>query len=162
METGWHSDGFPIGPESTIQPQHIIEAACKFDPGRLAILIAEAIPGLLEITPTCDIAQNRAVYTRLLTCLFVPVRFSDGQGVSLRRGEANERLGRLALSTNSLSKMNGIYSLVVMAIPVVGITMQKLRSCQPAYRLRKQAVVEIQTWFAAHASRPGITNFPEA
>jgi hypothetical protein len=147
LETGWHSDGFPIGPEATVQPQHLVEAVCsKFDPARLELLMAEAVPGLVEITPTCDIVQNRAVYTRLLTCLFVPVRFSDGQGVSLRRGEANERLGKLALSTTPLSKMKGIYSLVVMAIPVVGITMQKLRSCQPAFRLRKQAVVEIQTW----------------
>jgi hypothetical protein len=167
IASGWNSGTFPIGNDAAISPRHVVEAVCKTEadnPKRTEQMIADCVAGLVEITPSCDIAQGSAVYSRLLTCLFVPLSLSDKadkKGLTVRSGAANKNLGRLALVKSPPADIDGVYRLVVTAIPVWGIAMENLGKCQPAYRLRTQAVIEVQTWFAAHALRPGMTNFPE-
>lgn len=102
-------------------------------------------PILVEITPACDFAQRKHVNIRLVAGLLVP----HTDICLIKTADFVRKLPVLKLDGEPEPQY-----LFLDAHFLVGICPRDF-GIQPAFRLRKQLLVDIQAWFAAHAARPG-------
>jgi hypothetical protein len=120
---------------------------------------------LVELTPSCDHAQKKAFFSRLLGGVLL--RRPDP--ISALLSEYCGRGGELVLPAGSRGfcrqfpfvflNCGGLlasdYSLILDARYLFTVPVAKLSSCSPVFRLRHEVAVDCAAWFAGHASRPG-------
>jgi hypothetical protein len=119
-------------------------------------VMSACTPATVEFTADCDFAQDRVLQARLMSGFFVPsARIGDvGDGQHLRR------YGPLRLTAVPGCSLVGSYWLVFSALHLMGCAADVLEAQLAPYRVRRQALADLQSWFAAHASRPGMIKLP--
>lgn len=148
-------------------PRDIVKESQKFKDWKAEVKVfsPHCIPCLLELTPACDHAQNKAVFSRLLGGLLVCrpkvwgemlateyVRDGDLELPAGSRGFCRQ-LPFVTLSSAGIE--TGEYSLVVDARYLVTVPVSRLATAQPAFRFRQEIAIDVAAWFAGHAARPG-------
>jgi len=121
----------------------------------------ESHPVSIEINPSCDYAQSKARYSRLIPGLFVKSEHYNLEGVTTHeiRSETNyiKTVGPFCFDDNDKTPMNGTYYLILNAHYVSGMKIKDMNTKQPLLRMRKQLLTDVQAWFSGHAARPGYT-----
>ena len=155
---GWHTD-FPISdrPEAPIQQNELLEHVCTIpvkasERDQRLDELAGCMPVLVEMTPDCDFAQQRVRRARLIAGLLVPADCEN----RIRKADFLQKLRAVHLEKHPGCEVEGDYVLVIDALYVHGTPLIELEQCHEGWRLRKQQLVDLQSWFSAHAHRPGV------
>jgi hypothetical protein len=108
---------------------------------------------LLEISASCDQVQGNVRAARFLSGLIVPK--DELKKIKEPKDYSNFiwRIGPLYIQIEDLK---GIYYLYFSARHLVTCPVVKIVNMKPFARLRSEALADIQSWFARHASRPGL------
>ena len=114
-------------------------------------ILAECPAILLEITPECDYSQGKAPQARLLAGLLVP----SGRSRELSSRDYVRKLRDATFRAHEGCSISGDYVVVLDALNVVTLARLELAIQVAPYRLRGPALVDVQSWFGRHASRPG-------
>jgi len=127
----------------------LINKTCDSVPANKNVVV----PVLIVITPYCDYAQNKAYFLRLLGGMFV-----KEEKKSIIKGSGTlyvKKIGPLYIEGKEKQITSGNYYLALNSHFIVGMKKSDLEYTKVICRLRKQALVDIQAWFASHAARPG-------
>ena len=117
---------------------------------KLAI-VSECLPILLEISPACDFAQGKQHVARLIGGLLVPDKHRKVFAI-----DPAWRTYLKQLQGISIAGRDGIWHPVLDARFCYGIRNPgRAIRVKPSCRFRVPVVVDVQSWFAAHAARPG-------
>lgn len=99
---------------------------------------------LLEISPSCDYAQDKWKVSRVLPGVLVPVEY-----------EKNIKKAEYIYKTQ-LIKLNNVIGYLVFDIREFStINFEQLMKNSSYYRIKKELVVDIQSKISNHVSRPG-------
>ena len=133
--------------QSKSQAAKLEKAAAK----RKRSILQQCLPVLLELTPACDHAQNKADCARFVAGILVP----DKHAKILDWGSDDPPFLR-RVEPLILPGKNGLWHLVLNARALYSIpnARRKIRS-SPLARLRESLQNDIRAWFATHAARPG-------
>jgi len=108
---------------------------------------------LLEFTPPCDFAQQKAKMARLMAGVIVPA----DEGITLRRaGHYLKQLGIVQVDKANGFLFSGPAHLVLSARYVFGISIPHISQQTAACRIREEVLSDVCAWFASHAARPGL------
>ena len=110
---------------------------------------------LVDVTPTCDFAQQKNPMARLVGGVLIHPshkRLLKPDGSTFIRA-----LGPFSIGAPSWGPIPpGEYCLVLNSRYLFGLFQSEIKNCAPSARLRTQVIVDLQSWFASHAARPGI------
>lgn len=104
---------------------------------------------VIEISAFCDHAQKNIRAFRLLAGLLVP----RSERTKIKKAEFIWDFGPVLIEKN---KRQRPYFFYFSARHLVTCSPDKTSKMKPLARLRSQALISLQTWFAGHASRPGL------
>lgn len=109
---------------------------------------------LIEISASCDHAQRNIRAARFLSGFIVPEAAQN----KLKKPKEKDSsfiwcLGPLFIEK---AELKGIYYLYFSARHLVTCSLDEASAMKPFARLRSQALMDLQSWFARHASRPGL------
>lgn len=152
VRDGWHlgAANFPTNQEQLVK--ELFESSSA-DFERLK---TTCHPALVELTPTCDFAQNKNRMGRLIAGLLVPAN-PQPKFIDKGRGSFFYKIGPFSINAvDRLGVAPGDYFLALSARFVYSDELDDLLTCQPGARLRQQVLVDLQAWFASHAARPGM------
>ncbi|GEM_PF-1717103 len=135
------------------------------------VIAGYSVPVLVEINPACDHASQKAKYARLVAGLLIPDLFCNSKEAS-KCGKRMEKLakkfkagslfvkvvGPFQIDIPEIKLLPADYSLVLDAHYIHGLRYEDLAQQREAFRLRSHVLVDVQSWFASHASRPGIVS----
>ena len=107
-------------------------------------------PVLVEMSASCDHVQENIRVARFIAGLAIP----ESEQTKMKRKDALYiwKLGPLMDEGQSTR----IYYLYFSARHLVTRALEEATCMKPCMRLRSQALVHLQAWFAQHASRPGL------
>jgi hypothetical protein len=109
------------------------------------------IPILIEINANCDHAQKNIRVSRFLFGLVLPAN---------ERSKINPKAGFIwefgPLFLKGKRGIRGEYNIYFSSRHLISIKLESARRMSPFARLRGQALVDLQAWFARHAARPGM------
>jgi hypothetical protein len=115
---------------------------------RFQELLGKCIPVLLEISPPCDYAQRKRYVSRFIGGLLVPEEFKTLM--------ADESKSILHIEAVSLPSVNGIWHPIFCGRFVYTLPdPDNLVKSKPICRLRTPILIDILSWCASHAARPG-------
>jgi len=118
---------------------------------RIDEISAASIPALIEVSAVCDHAQRHVRIARFIFGLIVPEN---------QRKKLNTRSGFIwefgPLFLDEKMATTGMYYLFFSARHLVTLDIKQAEKLKAAARLRGEAFADLQTWFADHATRPGI------
>jgi hypothetical protein len=109
------------------------------------------IPLLIEVNANCDHAQKNIRISRFLFGLILPV--NERNKINPKAGFIWE-FGPLFLKGRRGKK--GEYYIYISSRHLVSLKLDQATRMSPYARLRGQALVDLQAWFARHAARPGM------
>lgn len=104
---------------------------------------------VIEISASCDHAQKNIRALRFLAGLLVP----RSERSKIKKAEFIWDFGPVLIENN---KRQRPYFFYFSARHLVTCSPDKTSKMNPFARLRSQALISLQTWFARHASRPGL------
>lgn len=104
---------------------------------------------LVEISASCDHAQKNIRIARFVAGLIIP----ESERGKVKRAEYIWKLGPLMIGEEGST---GLYSLYFSARHLMTSSVDEAVGMKPFMRLRSQAFIHLQAWFARHASRPGL------
>jgi hypothetical protein len=107
-----------------------------------------ALPILVELTPSCDFAQNKNPICRLVAGVIVPVTWKD---CIKDRALYLKAIGPVLLNDQAEPSF-----IVLNAQYTFGLPQKALQTPLPIARIRHQLLVDIQAWLSSHTSRPGV------
>ncbi len=109
-------------------------------------------PVLIEVNAACDHAQRNIRIARFISGLLVP----EADSTKIKpKAEFIWKFGPVYLDKDR-AMAAGQYSLYFSARHLISRDLEKMPPIRPVLRLRGQAFVDLQSWFAHRASRPGI------
>lgn len=104
---------------------------------------------VIEVSASCDHAQKNIRMLRFLAGLLVP----RSEKSKIKEAEFIWDFGPVLVEKN---KRQRPYFFYFSARHLVTCSPDKTSKMKPFARLRSQALISLQTWFARHASRPGL------
>lgn len=121
--------------------------------GRIKELNKKIIPILIEVTPECDYAQKNWRGAKFIFgILWPPLLARDSRDKYLLKADK--------IFPPLFIKYRGeVYLLTFHANYQIMLPLSAVKSIRPILRARKELLVDVQHWSAAHASRPGKTEF---
>ncbi len=118
---------------------------------RKEVIRSECIPAALELSPACDFSQGKQQVARFIGAVLVPSRHKDIFPV-----KPQHRMYLKSLEGILIPNQVDEYHLILSARLLYSVrNPSRTILVQPRCRLRSQVVSDIQSWFAAHAARPG-------
>ena len=117
--------------------------------GQKNLLLKEAIPVLMEITPDCDFVQNKWRHAKFVLGIFWPVKFE----------KQLDRKAKYISSTVHINFNGKTCILVFNANYLLNVSFPPFKRIQPILAARKELLVDVQHWFSSHISRPGKVEF---
>ena len=121
----------------------------------------QSIPILVEMNALCDHAQKKVKRARLIAGLLIPQEEFDKD-----RGKESSQDGTIKKGATFLWHFGPVaipddngttkdHYIVLNALYVIGAGLDDIGKAKASIRLRTQALVDLQTWFGNHATRPG-------
>jgi len=109
---------------------------------------------LIETSASCDHAQGNIRAARFLSGFIVPEAAQN----KLKKPKEKDSSFIWSLGPLFIEKaeLKGIYYLYFSARHLVTCSPDEASAMKPFARLRSQALMDLQSWFARHASRPGL------
>jgi hypothetical protein len=108
-------------------------------------------PVAVEISATCDHAQNHIQYARMLVGLLVP----KDKYKKIKKGtEFLYKLGPVFLDVKGIP--TGEYQFYFSARHLLTLELKQVLKTSPFARLRGQAFADLQSWFGRQSIRPGM------
>lgn len=128
--------------------------------------IAESsIPCVMEITPVCDYSNNKSNQARLIGGLLLkisddlPINMTPSGRISIPAdSRIHSKLIEPVYVTDSIQDVNGSYALILHARCIFSMPYDAFKECSPLLRYRHDVLVDVISWFASHAARPGYTS----
>jgi hypothetical protein len=113
------------------------------------------IPVLVEITPSCDFAQDKSKLPRFVAGYLFPEAGVD----KLRRTANHVRaFGPLLLRRPTQPRLDGVYFLVFNAHFLPSLNKSIVKQMKPFMRLRTGVLADLVAWVSEQSSRPGYTS----
>lgn len=106
-------------------------------------------PALIEMSANCDHAQKNIRVARFLFGLVLPT----SENTKIKKAEFIWKFGPLFLENQITA---GNYFLYISARHLVSHELERVKEMTPYARLRSQALIDLQSWFARQAARPGM------
>lgn len=107
---------------------------------------------LIEISPYCDHSHGNIRAARFLSGLIVP----ESEHNKIKRGDDTSFIWKLGPVYINKGKLSGIYYIYFSARHLFTYDIDEAIKLRSFARIRSQALLHLQSWFAGHASRPGI------
>jgi len=107
---------------------------------------------LIETSASCDHAQGNIRAARFLSGFIVPEAAQN----KLKKPRDFSFMWSLGPLFIEKAELKGIYYLYFSARHLVTCSPDEASAMKPFARLRSQALMDLQSWFARHASRPGL------
>lgn len=104
---------------------------------------------LVEISASCDHAQGNIRIARFIAGLVIP----ESEQKKIKPAQYIWKQGPFMIGEGQSA---GIYCLCFNARHLVTSSLDEANRMEPFMRLRSQAFINLQAWFAQHASRPGL------
>jgi hypothetical protein len=105
----------------------------------------------LEVSPTCDFAQRKWRRSRLISGAMWPKDHCS-----------NIKKAEYIYTSPYLAKNGSIFKLVFDLRYFTSLSFNTLKKMRPAFRVKHELLVDIQTHLARHISRPGVTFIEES
>ena len=115
----------------------------KYPPNKKVIL-SSCKPVLIEVSPSCDYAQQKRKRLRFAVGLLIPSELDEHL---LNSAEYIKKIGPIIYNSNilylAIDSLHFFSSPINIELPI------------PLFRLRSHVLVDIQSWLGGHLSRPG-------
>jgi hypothetical protein len=164
MEELWDETAslpFPIGGSKLRKTQIVKDVAQLPDPKGKKVskrdsyskerqkILRKSRAFLLELTPPCDLAQQKAKMARCVAGVILP------EYAKPRKAEYLKLLGPFQFDRDDGFGVVGPFNLVLDARYVFGFCLSDIERQRPVGRLRSEPLQDAIVWFAGHASRLG-------
>jgi len=116
-------------------------------------LLRDVVPVLMEITPECDFVQNKWKCAKLVFGVLWPQEHE-------KQLKSPQKTNTLFISSPLLIRYrNKNYCMAFNSHHLLTLDFSVFKDIVPAFRARKEYLVDIQHWFSSHISRPGKSEF---
>jgi len=135
----------------SLQPKRIFDDIVQTAHKENVALYGRTIPILLEVSASCDFAQNKIKLARFVGGLIVPKNESG----NFKQPNYKQSLEAL-ISLDPLWIEGQDRRILLSAQYLISLELDRARSLIPFARLRSQWLTSVQFWLAQQLSRPGI------
>jgi len=153
LQKGWKKQTESPFSRNGITSFRLVEDICDIEEkDKVREVAHECLPFIIEITPACDYSQSKARFSRCVAGLFIPEKYSK----KIKGAPFVKNVGLVHLKNAKPTPFSGNYCICLNAHYLVGLSLVELSKQKARFRVRKQVLVDIQSWFASHAARPGM------
>lgn len=156
IKEGWKAaSGFPHDVSGGNLRSEVYDFFCpENEKGIVKPIAKNAVPCVVEITPSCDFAQGKKFNARFVNGLLIP----DSEESNLPPLAAKKRVFAkelpVAYINNGELGFEGTFRLTLNARQIQ-CTFDDLSECTPLCRVRHTVFSDVRLWLASHAARPG-------